>query len=96
MPQAITWRVFLEHALLISLSLKMEFMLNACKLGIALQNYVPLKQNLGRGTWVAQSVKRLTSTQVTISQSVSSSPTSGSVLAARSLEPVSDSVSPSF
>ena len=49
-----------------------------------------------RGAWVAQSVKRPTSAQVTISQSVSSSPASGSGLMARSLEPVSDSVSPSL
>ena len=48
------------------------------------------------GAWVAQSVKRPTSAQVTISQSVSSSPASGSVLIAQSLEPVSDSVSPSL
>ena len=45
-----------------------------------------------RGAWVAQSVKHLTSTQVMISQFVSSSPASGSVLTARSLEPASDSV----
>ena len=50
----------------------------------------------GRGAWVAQSVKRPTSAQVTISQSVSSSPASGSVLTVQSLEPVSDSVSPSL
>ena len=49
-----------------------------------------------RGAWVAQSIKRLTSAQVMISQSVSSSPTSGSVLMAQSLEPVLDSVSPSL
>ena len=49
-----------------------------------------------RGAWVAQSVKRPTSAQVMISQLVSSSPTSGSVLTAQSLEPVSDSVSPSL
>ena len=42
---------------------------------------------------MAQSVERLTSAQVMISQSVSSSPVSGSGLMARSLEPVSDSVS---
>ena len=47
-------------------------------------------------TWVAQSVKHLTSAQVMISQFVSSSPTSGSVLTAQSLEPASDSVSPLF
>ena len=45
---------------------------------------------------MAQSVECLTSTQVMISWSVSSSPTSGSVLTAQSLEPASDSVSPSL
>ena len=49
-----------------------------------------------RGAWVAQSVKCLTSAQVMISQSVSSSLALGSVLTAQSLEPASDSVSPSF
>ena len=49
-----------------------------------------------KGTWVAQSVKLLASAQVTISLSVSSSPASGSVLTAQSLEPASDSVSPSL
>ena len=38
------------------------------------------------GTWLAQPVKRLTSAQVMISQFVSSSPVSGSVLTAQSLE----------
>ena len=51
---------------------------------------------LGRGTWVAQSVEQPTSAQVMISQSVSSSPASGSVLTAQSLEPALDSVSPSL
>ena len=45
---------------------------------------------------MAQSVKRPTSAQVMISWSVGSGPASGSVLTAQSLEPVSDSVSPSF
>ena len=45
---------------------------------------------------MAQSVKRPTSAQVMISRSVSSSPASGSVLTTPSLEPVSDSVSPSL
>ena len=45
---------------------------------------------------MAQSVERPTSAQVMISWVVSSSPTSGSVLTARSLEPASDSVSPSL
>ena len=48
------------------------------------------------GAGVAQSVKRPTSVQVMISWSMSLSPTSGSVLTARSLEPVSDSASPSL
>ena len=43
---------------------------------------------------MAQSVELPTSAQVMISQSVSSSPTSGSALTAQSLEPASDSVSP--
>ena len=48
------------------------------------------------GAWVARSVKRPTSAQVMISRSVSSSPVSGSVLTAQSLELASDSVSPSL
>ena len=43
---------------------------------------------------MAQSVKRPTLAQVTISQFVGSSPALSSVLTARSLEPASDSVSP--
>ena len=49
-----------------------------------------------RGAWVAQSVKHLTLAQVMISQFVGSSPASGSVLTAQSLEPSLDSVSPSL
>ena len=45
---------------------------------------------------MAQSVKRPTSAQVMISQLVSSSRASGSVLTAQSLEPALKSVSPSF
>ena len=45
---------------------------------------------------MAQSVERLTSAQVMISQFVGSSPMLGSVLTAGSLEPASDSVSPSL
>ena len=51
---------------------------------------------LGRGTWVVQLVQWPTSAQVMISWFVSLSPTSGSVLTAQSLEPASDSVSPSL
>ena len=58
--------------------------------------YALSKTNIFRGTWVAQSVGHLTSAQVMISQSVSSSPASGSVLTAQSLEPASDSVSSSL
>ena len=46
--------------------------------------------------WVAQSIERLALAQVMISWFVGSSPMPGSVLTARSLEPTSDSVSPSF
>ena len=49
-----------------------------------------------RGAWVAQSVERQTSAQVMISQFMGSSPASGSVLTEQSLEPASDSVSPSL
>ena len=48
------------------------------------------------GACVAQSVERPTSAQVMISRFVSSSPASGSVLTDQSLEPASDSVSPSL
>ena len=48
------------------------------------------------GSWVARSVERMTSAQVMISQLVSSSPESGSVLTAQSLEAALDSVSPSL
>ena len=46
-----------------------------------------------RGIWVPQSVKHLTSALVMISLFMGSSPMSGSVLTAWSLEPASDSVS---
>ena len=49
-----------------------------------------------RGAWVAQSVKRPTSAQVTILRFASSSPASGSLLTAQSPAPSSDSVSPSL
>ena len=45
---------------------------------------------------MAQSVKRPASAQVMISQLVGLNPVWGSVLAAQSLEPASDSVSPSL
>ena len=49
-----------------------------------------------RGAWVAQPVERPTSAQVVISQLVSSSPASSSVLTVRSLASASNSVSPSL
>ena len=51
-----------------------------------------LLKTIIQGAWVAQSVERLTSAQVMISPSVSSSPALGSMLTARSLEPTSNSV----
>ena len=57
---------------------------------------VVLLKKKSRDTWVAQSVKRLTSAQVVISWFVSSSPMSGSVLTAQSLGAASDPVSPSL
>ena len=52
-------------------------------------NLICFKKHL-RGAWVAHSV---TSAQVMISPFMGSSPTSGSVLTAQSLEPASDSAS---
>ena len=49
-----------------------------------------------QGSWVARLVKSLTSAQVMTSQFMGSSPTSGSVLTAQSLEPALDSMSPSL
>ena len=48
------------------------------------------------GAWMAQLVKHLSSAQVIILQFVDSSPMSGSVPTAQSLDPASDSVSPSL
>ena len=48
------------------------------------------------GAWVAQLVKHATPPQVMMSQFMGLSPASGSVLTAQSLEPASDSVSPSL
>ena len=62
-----------------------------------------VKASCSWGAWVAQSIKHPTLAQVMISRFVGSSPASGSVLTARSLEPgawslepASDSVSPSL
>ena len=58
--------------------------------------YIYILKSLLGGAWVAQLLKCETSVQVMISQLMSSSPTSGFVLTAQSLEPASDSVSPSL
>ena len=55
-----------------------------------------VKNTRAWGAWVAPSVELLTSAQVMISRSVGSSPASGSVLMAQSLETALDSVSPSL
>ena len=57
---------------------------------------LPLKLSVNQGAWAAQSVERPTSAQVMISWLMNSSPASGSVLTAQSLEPASDSLSPSL
>ena len=60
----------------------------------ALENIVEVPQKIkNRGVWVAQLVRHLTLAQVMISQFMCSSPASGSVLTAQSLEPALDSVS---
>ena len=64
------------------------------ELGEKRKNKTDTRMPEDRGAWVAQSVERPTLAQVRISQFVSSSPVSGSVLTAQSLEPASDSVSP--
>ena len=58
------------------------------------QTHKTIKSNCSGGPWVAQSVKRLTLARVMISRFVSSSPAIR--LCADSLEPASDSVSPSL
>ena len=67
------------------------------EMGVRMEEKAEGQKSKGsQGTWVAQLVKRLTSAQVRISRFVGSSPTSGFVLTAQSLEPASDSMSPSF
>ena len=70
--------------------------LDLSSLGLECDLHTRNRNVISWGAWVALSVERPTSAQVMISQSVSSSPPSGSVLPARSLEPASDSVSPSL
>ena len=66
------------------------------ELGEKRKNKTDTRMPEDRGAWVAQSVEHPASARVVISQFVGSSPTSGSVLTAQSLEPASDSVSPSL
>ena len=68
---------------------------NLAQLSLFKNEICPIKL-FSQGAWVAQSVKHPTSAQVMISWFVGSSPTSGSVLTAWSLETASDSVSPSL
>ena len=64
--------------------------------GTTMTGFTQLLNPPERSTWVAQLVNHPSSIQVMISQFVGSSPTSGSVLTAQSLEPASDSMSPSL
>ena len=79
-----------------SVPLSLSFLLSFMHTLSQKQNKQKTLKKEFRGAWVAQSVERPTSAQVMISQSVSSSPTSGFVLTAQSLEPALDSVSPSL
>ena len=65
-------------------------------LRIAVSGHCDFKKHKWCGAWVAQSVKRPTLAQVMISWFLGSSPASGSVLTAQSLELTSDSLSPSL
>ena len=84
------WQMFLHDFFVSSfpvpflLKASLKYLLNCCP-------FTFKSETLTWGTWVAQLVKCLTSTQVMTSQAVSLSPKSGSVLAAKSLEPASDS-----
>ena len=72
------------------------FLLQRWHLWLSVQTRSLFELKKDRDVWVVQSVKHLTSAQVTTSRFMSSSPMSGSVLTGRSLEPASDSVSPSL
>ena len=68
----------------------------ALSLSLSKINNIKKKLDSLWGAWVAHSVGHPTSAQVMISQSMSSSPTLGSVLTAQSLEPTPGSVSSSL
>ena len=65
-------------------------------LHLLMEMKIHFKKNVPEAPRVAQLVKRLTLAQVTISWFMGFNPVSGSVLTAQSLEPASDSVSPSL
>ena len=72
---------------------------NGCEENTAVNDkMIILSQNFSniRGAWMSQSVRHLTSSPVMISWFMGSSLASGSELTAWSLEPASDSVSPSL
>ena len=89
---SLTWVLVMVTQVRISLRVQWSILISAV-LSICKSSIKSLRK---WGTWVTQLVKRLTSAQVMISRFVDSSPASGSVLTARSLEPASDSVSPSL
>ena len=88
-----TWQQFLRyHTKKISSKRNKTDQLNFIKI-----KYIcAVESGKDRGAWVAQLVERSTLAQVMISQLVSLSPVSGSVLTAQSLEPASASVSPTL
>ena len=69
---------------------------SAMQVTCVIQKFLVMTFTEVQGTWVAQLVNHLTLAQVMIPRFVGSSPTLGSMLAAQSLEPASDSVSPSL
>ena len=84
-----------SQSLLQILDLPLSLSAPPCLSSLSLKNkYFLEKEKSFRGAWVAPLVKHLTLAQVVISQFMGSSPASGSVLTAQSLEPASDSASP--
>ena len=78
---------------LLSINL-MKFFMERLAYPKNMHNQTTIKKD--RGAWVAQSAKHQISAQAMISRLVGSSPMSGSALTAQSLEPASDSGSPSL